>query len=281
LENPKIDSESILKNLATNALPRTVSCYDQVSSTMDIARERLQTANLADLPLLVLAEEQTAGRGRLGRTWVAPAGSSLLFSLALRPNWLAPAHAPALIWWASVALCEGIADSLGIQPRLKWPNDVLIDVDAQWCKVAGILVELSSNEQGIERAIIGCGLNVSASPPANLPLRYPATHLQVAFGQQISRLTLLQSILRRLDHWYLRLQNGEKEQLFQTWQALLITLGQDIEVNVANKVLKGRAEAVDASGTLFLRDENNYLHSISSGDVASLGYEMNEKRGNE
>lgn len=255
---------------------------------MDIARELLATANDADLPLLVVADEQTSGRGRMGRSWVAPPGAALLCSIGLRPAWLAPERAIALVWMAGVALCEAVAAVTPLEARLKWPNDLLVDVGGQkpaidgvkrpgtsdfaplasggWAKTAGILLESSLGPEGLVLAIIGCGVNVSAGPPPGAA-RYPATSLAEACGAPVSRLDLLRAFVERLDHWHQRLREGLFDELFAAWRDRLHTLGHEVEVNVGETVLRGVAEDVAPDGALLLRNKSGGLHVIRSGDV--------------
>lgn len=252
---------------------RSVECHAQLDSTMDTARERLHHASSDTLPLLVLAEEQTAGRGRMQRPWVAPPGSALLFSLALRPTWLAPTHAFVLIWLVGVALCEGIAESTGLRTRLKWPNDVLLlgDTPAQSWKVAGLLLEMGSTSDTIEWAVIGCGLNINMSPPPDAALRYPATCLAAACGKpSLPRLPILRALLAHMESWYERVQRGEHDALFAAWRALLHTRGQQVRVETEAGTIQGLAEDVEPSGALRVRDATGVVHHISSGDVLRL-----------
>lgn len=271
---------AILAGLPTTSLPRHVQCYAEVGSTMDVARAWVTEATNEQLPALILADSQTAGRGRMRRSWVAPPGTALLFSLVLRPHWLTPTDAPALIWMAAVAVCEGIAAETDLHPRLKWPNDVLLpvvsSVPAQsqtpaipphWHKIAGILLEMNSTEHMIDWAIIGCGLNVSANPPADISVRYATTNLSAALGRPVDRLTILRSLLQRLDYWYLQLQQGAIDHLFTTWRSLLMTPGQHVQIETASGILSGYAEDVDRSGALRVRDATGVVHLVSSGDV--------------
>lgn len=265
---------TILHTLPTVALPRSVWCYTQVGSTMDTVREQLRQTEDHSVPMLVLAEEQTAGRGRKQRPWAAPPGSALLFSLGLRPHWLPLARVPSLVWMAGVALCEGISETTGLHPRLKWPNDVVLVGEKQadgtptLAKIAGILLETGSSGTGVAWAIIGCGINVSASPPLDTPLRYPATSLAAAAGRAIARLPLLRSILVRMDTWYTRLEQGADESLFVAWRDLLVTIGQQVQVDTADGPLAGYAEAVEPSGALRVRDADGNVHLVTSGDVS-------------
>ena len=256
-----ITAAAIRADLTFAQLPRTIVWHAQATSTMDLARAALATAHDAELPLLVGADEQTAGRGRRGRVWAAPPSSALLMSLALRPHWLAPAEAGVL----GVALCEAISSTTGLEPRLKWPNDVLIGGH----KVAGVLLEASSTSSQLEHIIIGCGINVSASPPADL-VRYPATHLDAHTAKPTERLTLLRAVLLRLDTWYTALATDfatTRPALFAAWHALLDTIGTPIHVETAQGTLHGIAEAVEPDGTLRLRAADGQLHLITSGDV--------------
>lgn len=264
--------ETILDNLGTAVLPRRVLCYEQVSSTMDVAREQLQRLPPEAYPLLVLADEQTAGRGRMRRPWSSSPGSALLFSLVLRPTWLATEYSMALVWLAAVSICEAITLVTPLHPRLKWPNDVLLPADPSlpegaWHKVAGILLEAGHDQQRLDWATIGCGVNISEHPPAEL-LRAPATNLAAALDEPLPRLPLLRAALLRLDVWYVRLQQGDYDSLFATWRSLLITLGRQVQIETASgEILRGVAEDVEPSGALRVRDAAGTLHTISSGDV--------------
>lgn len=280
---------AILEQLDTTTLPRSVLCYAEVGSTMDVAREQLRHVTAEQLPMLILTEFQSNGRGRMQRPWFAPPGTALMFSLVLRPRWLPSQQATALVWLMSVALCEAIRVETALTPVLKWPNDVLLPVPIAdeyaatsgptshaGAKVAGILIESSSALQQppsgsrggpvsfLEWAIISCGLNISANPPADAPLRYPATNLVAASGRPVPRLPLLRTLLVRLDYWYCALQKGEYERLFTIWRSLLSTLGREVEIQTSEGLLRGYAEDVDTSGALRLRDATGHIHTITN-----------------
>lgn len=274
-----LDPTAILAELGTTTLPRSVRCYTTVGSTMDLARESLATLPDEHLPLLITAELQTSGRGRLGRSWEAPSGTALLASLALRPTWLAPERGAALAWMIAVALCAAVEEVTGIRPGLKWPNDLLVPLRATdtgapspapaWAKAAGLLLEVSLNAQGFDWAIIGFGVNVSAAPPPTATL-YPATSLVEAAGAPVSRLALLRALLRQLDHWHARLIAGDEAALFAAWRARLLTLGQQVSIETANGTVVGSAEDVDRAGGLLVRDATGTLHLITTGDVGLI-----------
>jgi BirA family biotin operon repressor/biotin-[acetyl-CoA-carboxylase] ligase len=293
-----LEPTSIGADLRTATLPQTIRCYEAVESTMDVARGLLPALDDTELPLLVTAEVQTAGRGRMGRRWEAAPGSALMLSLALRPTWLRPERGVALVWMAAVALCEAVEEVAPLRAALKWPNDLMLPVASNdggpttdhgqkgedrhggaaeqsslirrpsppYAKAAGILLEVGIGGQGFEWAILGCGVNVSDSPPEGTT-RYPATHLERVAGSQVSRLTLLRMLLRRLDHWYVRLLEGDEHALFAAWRARLVTIGQRVRVETSGGVVDGIAEAVDSGGALLVRDDAGTLQTITAGDV--------------
>lgn len=256
----------IAADLRTVTLPRAIRCHGAVGSTMDVARELLPTLDGTQLPLLVTADLQTAGRGRLGRRWEAPPGAALLLSLALRPTWLPPERGVALVWMTATALCEAVEQVAPVQASLKWPNDLLLPHGGGRAKAAGILLEVSLGAGGIEWAIIGCGVNVSAAPPPE-STRYPATSVAEAAGRPVSRLELLRALLRRLDHWHARLLAGEQESLRGAWRDRLSGMGAPVRVETGAGPLEGRAEGVDQSGALLVRDAAGHLHAVTAGDV--------------
>ena len=261
-----LDPATIATDLGTALLPRTISCHAAVGSTMDVARDLLRTLDDAQLPLLITADVQTAGRGRMGRRWEAPAGSALLLSLALRPTWLPPERGVVLVWMAAVALCEAVEDVTPLRAALKWPNDLLLPTPDGWAKAAGILLEVSIGHRAFEWAIIGCGVNVSdAPPPGATP--YPTTSLAAAAGGSVSRLVLLRALLRRLNYWYTQLSLGQQAELFAAWSGRLITLGQQVRVEAPDGQIMGYAEGVEPSGALRIRDAAGAMHVITAGDV--------------
>ncbi len=125
LPNP----HDFLEGLPRVALPKGMLCSDSVDSTMDVAREQLDWLSDRKIPVAILVDEQRQGRGRMGRQWLAPSGTSVLLSIAMRPTWLKASQVASLIWIGSIAVCEAIAEITDLNPLIKWPNDVVIPQD--------------------------------------------------------------------------------------------------------------------------------------------------------
>jgi BirA family biotin operon repressor/biotin-[acetyl-CoA-carboxylase] ligase len=199
LDGDLLSPDSIRAGLATRFVGRTVHYWPAVGSTNDELK-RLAEAGAPE-GTLAIADEQTAGRGRLrGRTWVAPAGSSLLMSLLFRPAWLAPAQAQQITMLCALAAADAVAQLTGLQPGLKWPNDLLLDGK----KLAGVLTELGFVGDKLAWAVVGVGLNINAdfAGQPELPALGPqaqvaatAISLSMALRRPVSRLRLLHAYL--------------------------------------------------------------------------------------
>ena len=213
---------------------------------------------------VLVAEEQTAGRGRMGRSWVSQPGAALMFSFLLRPAAVPPGRRgwlPLLTGVAAVAAVRGVC---GLDATLKWPNDVLIDGR----KLAGILAEQSG-----DFVVIGIGLNVATTPDA-LPsgaggLR--GTSLAIE-GADVSREVLLAEFLRQFERWYLAFREDpspERVGLFAEYRRLCSTLGQAVRVELPGmRTLSGLAEDIDQDGRLLVREPGAPAPvPISAGDV--------------
>jgi BirA family biotin operon repressor/biotin-[acetyl-CoA-carboxylase] ligase len=258
------------RDLPTSIVGRSLMRYEQVGSTNDLVRDRARAGR--DEGLVALAEEQTAGRGRMSRAWAAPPGSSLLLSLLLRPTWLPPTDGFALTMLASVALCEAIEQVEPLPVALKWPNDLMLPgaPDGGLRKAAGILSEVEIGDRRIAWVVIGMGVNVNWAPEGIIDGRdlvQVATSLGAAAGHTIDRLALLRALLMRVDTRYLALRQGRREQLFLAWRERLVTLGQPVHIRLPQGELRGVAEDVERSGGLRLRCEDGTIRVVLAGDV--------------
>ena len=224
---------------------------------------------------VLLADYQSAGRGRLERRWEAPPGTSLLFSALFRPRW--PARQGTwLTMLAGLAVVEAIESATGLRAGLKWPNDVVLPEEMgeaqEWRKVCGLLLEATLDPNGrMASAVLGVGLNVNI-PADSLPDSVtPATSLLVAGGRPVSRRKLLVGLLERIERHYDAALDGRSPA--RAWAARLITIGRPVEATSvgSSAPLVGTAEGVDEWGQLLVRDDEGILHTIAAGDVTLRG----------
>lgn len=251
-------------DLRTQRIGREILVFPQLPSTNDLLRQRA-VAGAAE-GLVAIADEQTAGRGRLGRRWDAPPRSGLLLSVLLRPTFLTPSESFLLTMLAAVALAEAVAEASSATPRLKWPNDLLLPVGGEWHKAAGILLDLGLAQGRLASAVLGLGLNVYWHPP-DTSGGYSTTSL-LAAGFPAHRLLLARTLLRHLDAAYLALQAGGRDELFGRWRSLLHTLGRPVRVTGTTHAIEGLAEDVTPEGILLVRDAAGTLHRVVSGDAS-------------
>jgi BirA family biotin operon repressor/biotin-[acetyl-CoA-carboxylase] ligase len=264
--------DRIQHNLNSTIVGRKIEHYPQAGSTNDLARRQARAGQPEGL--VILADAQTAGRGRMGRAWFAPPGSSLLLSLLLRPAWLAPADAFSLTMLAGVALCEAVEQVTPVHAALKWPNDLLLPVRTAagpaLRKAAGILSEIELAGDQIAWVVLGIGVNVSWSPAGIVDRRdlaEVATSVGAAAGQLVERLALLRALLERLDARYNALRRSGSVELFECWRERLAMLGQPVQIVLPHGELRGVAEDVERSGALRIRDAHGALHTVLAGDV--------------
>jgi BirA family transcriptional regulator, biotin operon repressor / biotin---[acetyl-CoA-carboxylase] ligase len=213
---------------------------------------------------IVIAEEQTAGKGRKGRDWVSPKQTGIYATLILRPT-LPIEDTPLLTLLAAVATCEAIVTSTGIPPTIKWPNDILMNGK----KVAGILTEVSSEVDRVEFALIGMGLNVN-TPAEALPERmiFPASSLAAETGTPVKRTALLACWLEEIETEYAQLIAGNRNALLDHWKALSGIMGRRVRIQRVHDSISGTIEDIDSDGALLLITPDGESLRVLSGDVS-------------
>jgi BirA family biotin operon repressor/biotin-[acetyl-CoA-carboxylase] ligase len=242
---------------------RVIHHHDSLPSTNDLAfRLANQGAGHGEV---VIAEQQTAGKGRLGRTWASPPFVNLHFSVVLRPE-LPPHRAPELTLVAAVAAAEAIR-AAEVPAQIKWPNDLMFGNR----KLGGILTELSSELDRIHFAVLGMGINVN-STAADLPpeLAAGAVSLREVLGKRLPRAALAVDLWGRLERWI----NLHAEQGFGpvrvAWKELCGMLGQPVLIQTGKKQVCGIAEDIDESGALIVRDRAGAKERVVAGDVEQI-----------
>ena len=283
MQTTPLDAAALCDDLRDARIGHTIVALGSVPSTMPVAAAAMDDRATRS-GLVVTAEEQTAGRGRLGRSWQAPAGQALLMTVALKPPDL-PQPLSRLPMLAAVALVEAIAccaPALDTRLAIKWPNDVLLqlpDASTQGDtvgKVAGILLESAFVGEEPAYALIGMGINVnqdaaamSALAAACAPEGMEAsgmkpTSLRVALGQPFDRAALLVQICRRLEA-----NLAAPQAAMDSWRRRLITLGRPVDVRVLahDAIISGVARDVDADGRLIVELAGGERRHFAAGDV--------------
>ncbi len=256
--------ESIQAGLECLRVGSRVRCFEETDST------NLQACRLGDEGeidgLVVIADRQTSGKGRMGRQWESPGGVNLYASILLRPAIL-PFEAPKLTFLSAVAVCRAITSCTGLQPTVKWPNDILLG----GAKVAGLLNEMSSETDQVHYVVLGIGVNLNMRAnqfPADL--RYPATSLAIVAGQPVSRLDFVRTLLREIDALYqIYLEQGSAP-IMAAWTELCDLTGKAVEVDCNQLKIAGTMIGLAEDGALLVRTATGKIENIYAGDVRSV-----------
>jgi BirA family biotin operon repressor/biotin-[acetyl-CoA-carboxylase] ligase len=238
--------------------------YLEIDSTNTHARQLAESG--AAEGEIVIAEQQTHGRGRLGRNWISPAFDNLYLSVVLRPE-LPPAHAPQITLMAAVALADTVACFTPGPPAIKWPNDILVHGK----KLAGILTESSLTAERINYVILGIGVNINF-PHALMPeaIRGRATSLMECAGRAVSREAFLGRLIQHLDRCYGILGEAGFDRIAPRWEAYFSLLGKRVRVEMGDETIAGVAKGIDNDGALIVEGERGQFHRIFAGDVVPL-----------
>ncbi len=230
--------------------------YPKIGSTNDQAREWL--LNGAPNGACVIADQQTQGRGRMGRTWETPPNSAIALSVILRPS---PDALPQITMLGALAVAETLAALGATKVGIKWPNDVLLN----GLKVCGVLAESEWQNNTLRGVILGIGLNVRVDFQGS-PLAYTATNIETELKRSVDRVDLLTALLERIDRWSKQLGDAA---LYQAWRARLVTLGEMVSVTCGVQTHEGRAVDVLPDGALVIEDAIGTRHTIYAGDVSA------------
>lgn len=257
-----LHADDLLSRLGeTKVVGRDIRVFRETTSTSDVV-DKLARDGVEE-GVVVFAESQSRGRGRLGRRWISPRGKGLWFSVLLKPA-LRPQEATRLTVATATALARAIRRQTGLVPDIKWPNDLLLNGR----KAAGVLTELSAELDRVRHVILGIGVDVNLTA-ADFPpeLRKTATSLRLAAGKKLDRARLAVAILRELDRDYARVCQGEFEILAEEWASLCGTLGRAVVIDIGPRQVRGRAESLDDDGALLVRTEHGRVERVTGGDV--------------
>jgi BirA family biotin operon repressor/biotin-[acetyl-CoA-carboxylase] ligase len=251
--------EEIKKGIDPKIIGREIKYFKEINSTNLFAKKLVHDG--ASEGTVVVADVQTGGRGRKDRTWSSPFGG-LWFSIVLYPK-LPPERGMLVTMTASIAVAQAIKEITGLNPQIKWPNDILLNKK----KVCGVLTEIEAEIDRVNYSVIGIGINVNNEIENDL--QNIAIALKSIVGTQISRVKLLRSILIYLDEYYSKLTSKDYESIRNMWFSFSNIIGKNIQVTDENDVIIGKVIDVDESGCLILNTDTGKIR-IVSGDISFL-----------
>jgi BirA family biotin operon repressor/biotin-[acetyl-CoA-carboxylase] ligase len=256
-----LDLSEVHNRLETAFCGRRVVYYSSLGSTMDEARREAEAG--APEGTAVIAEEQTAGRGRFGRNWVSPAGQNLYVTLVLRPD---VAHLRVLSMVSPLAVCRAIDSVSAVRPMIKWPNDIVVGGK----KLAGVLIEGEVTGEEPRYALVGIGINVNyrVDDPSISSI---ATSLINEAASAVSREALLAALMNAYEELYQQ-SAASLSEVHDGWRGRLETLGRQVTVTFGDEKHEGLARDVDGEGNLLLRTASGQVLTLEAGEVSLGGY---------
>ncbi|MBU3911852.1 MAG: biotin--[acetyl-CoA-carboxylase] ligase [Candidatus Omnitrophica bacterium] len=246
--------------LDTDIIGKKIYSYDEVASTNDAAHKLALSGEKEGL--VVTAEYQTRGRGRLGRKWVSPRGKGAYLSVILRPDVL-PREACMITLFSALSVAMTIREETGLPALIKWPNDVLINSK----KVSGILTELNAETDKVNFVIAGIGININTKKEL---LPEGGTSIFVEKDSQVSRVDFVKRLLKNLDKYYAIYKHGKLDRIVEEHKKLSAILDKRVQVNYHNQSISGHALDVDKEGALILRLDSGFNERVLAGDVILL-----------
>jgi BirA family biotin operon repressor/biotin-[acetyl-CoA-carboxylase] ligase len=260
-EKGDLSPEGVRQILAGSIFAANLVYLERIDSTNRFAKE-LATTGAPD-GTVVIAETQTAGRGRMGRQWASPGHLNLLFSVLVRPE-CPPEDLFGLTMALAIAAAEAIRERCGLVVKIKWPNDLYVGRK----KLGGLLTELALEGRSVTYAVLGLGLNVNWSPRQEEEILQPATSIIDETGKRIPRGELLALILKRFEILYQRLRSGDLEAILRYRNEHCMVLGREVLIMSPEGNLKGVAVRIDRDGALVIHEEGGMEKRVVSGEVS-------------
>jgi BirA family biotin operon repressor/biotin-[acetyl-CoA-carboxylase] ligase len=249
------------KKLRTSFIGKKIRYFENTPSTIWVGK---QLASAGDAGLLhgmvIIAEEQTGGIGRLGRSWVSPIGG-VWITIVLKPR--IPIERVFMVTMAgSVAVARAIRKEFDLGALIKWPNDIYIGDK----KVAGLLLELFAEADDIHYCLLGIGVDVNISPHDLESVKSAVTSISAEMGHDVDRASFLARLLREFESRYLLIEEGEYEAVIREWKSLSCTLERRVRINTMKTTFEGEAVDIDEYGALLIRKDNGKVERVIGGD---------------
>ena len=247
-------------NLKTKLIGKEINFYESVGSTNNIAYDLALKG--APEGTIVIANEQTKGKGRLGRKWSSPPKSGIYFSCILRPD-IMPNEVSKITLVAAVSTVKAIRKFSGLEALIKWPNDILISDR----KAGGILTELKAEMDRVNFVILGIGINVN-TPKNIIPDDGTSIKSESKSSSDFSRVELVKTLIKSLEKEYIKFKGGDFLKIRNELKSYSCTFGRHVTVTTAHKgKVKGKAIGIDKSGALLVKLDNGSKETFLSGDV--------------
>jgi BirA family biotin operon repressor/biotin-[acetyl-CoA-carboxylase] ligase len=266
LQSPDSLSAETLGVYLDSALFKKENFFFYESTDSTNIRARVLAENKAPEGTVVIAESQTHGKGRKGRSWVSSYGDTILASLILRPK-IPPDKVSKITLLTAVAAAEAIIECTGLNINIKWPNDILF----RGKKIAGILTEMSMEMDAVDYVVVGMGLNVNTTK-ASMPeaVAEIATSLAIEKGTPVPRAEIFSAFLMRFEHNYKDVGANGFCAVIERWKQLSDFIGKKVSVDIIGKTVEGVVDDINQEGILMIRDKTGIVHEIISGDVSFL-----------
>ncbi|MBC1432989.1 biotin--[acetyl-CoA-carboxylase] ligase [Listeria welshimeri] len=250
--------DALLLGLETKFIGQHIEIHESVSSTQIIAHQQIDTSPEGTV---IVADEQTAGKGRLLRPWNSKKGEGIWMSVILKPQ-IPIQKVPQFTFIASLAITEAIENITKLEPRIKWPNDIYIGKR----KICGVLTEMQAEAETIHAVIIGMGINVNQQVFPE-EIKDKASSLKLELGESISRKVLLQEILASLEKYYELFLDKGFAPIKLLWETKAIPFGEKLTASTTKGKIYGKVQGISDEGVLLLQDNLGEVHSIYSADI--------------
>lgn len=265
IDSPDVMSKAEIESLMdTKWAGSNVVYYDEIDSTNNRAKEAGD--NKAPHGTLFVADMQVAGKGRRGRVWQSPAGSSIYMTILLYPE-ISPLKAPQLTLVMAIAVAEGIKEVTGLDTKIKWPNDIVVNGR----KICGILTEMSTEIDYINHVVIGAGINVNQDDfPEDI--RKTASSLKMELGKQVKRSELIAAIMKSFEKEYeIFVKTEDLSGLQELYNSMLVNLDRDVKVLEPGNEYEAHALGINKTGELIVRTAEGEEKEIYAGEVSVRG----------
>jgi BirA family biotin operon repressor/biotin-[acetyl-CoA-carboxylase] ligase len=257
---------SIYQHLKTRVIGRRMRYFESIPSTIWFGKDLAEQGGLDELHgMVIIAEEQTGGVGRMGRAWVSPSGG-IWVTIILKPK-VPIDHLFMLTLAGSVSVARVLRRMFDIGALIKWPNDIIIGDK----KVAGILLELGAEGDQVKYCLVGMGIDANISiEELNESIRHTITSISHEVDHEVDRAALLASILKEFEVRYDMIAQGEYDAVIREWKNFSSTIGRRVRINTLKNTFEGEAIDIDPSGALVVRKDNGKIEKVIAGDCVHI-----------